>query len=98
MEFLEEVEFILQGVAGPAAGSVEFGDDLAARVEPHIVDAVDVAVQRAAEIRATSAQGVFHGIDDGIGGQVGEVGDRSFLGFGHGGDLSGVIGLWRVRD
>jgi hypothetical protein len=29
---------------------------------------------------------------------VGEVGDRSFLGFGHGGDLSGVIGLWRVRD
>ena len=73
VQFLKEIQLVLQGVAAPAARPVELGDRIAAVRQADLVDAVDVAVHGAAEIRAGDAHRVFDGINHRVGRQAAEV-------------------------
>ena len=72
-EFAQEILFILEGGAGPAAGAVEFRDEEATVLEADFIDAVDVGRQRAADTRGAAAGGALGAIHDGVGRERGEA-------------------------
>ena len=55
-EFEQKILLVLQCIAAPAAGPIEFHDDPAAVLHFHIIYAVDVAGQRAAQVRAPAIE------------------------------------------